>query len=169
MPTHPTGDERPNHQPAPTEIRPAALDDLVTVAAWVRDQDELTRWTGPRYQFPLDPTRLPEQFDWASSDTWVVTDGGDVVAFGQLLRRGPDRQHLARIITAPHRRGEGLGARIVLHLLGRARELGATVATLNVRPDNDAALRLYLRLGFAPAERPPEDPPLVSTFLAIRW
>lgn len=169
MPTHPTRDERPTHEPVPFEVRPATLTDLVTVADWVRDQDELTRWTGPRYTFPLDRTRLPEQFDWAAADTWVVVDAAEVAAFGQLLRRGPERQHLARIITAPHRRGEGLGGRLVAHLLVRARSLGATVATLNVRPDNDPALLLYLRLGFVPAERPPEDPPLPSTFLAYRW
>lgn len=98
-----------------------------------------------------------------------AAEAGAPVAFGQLLPRGPGRQHFARIITAPDRRGEGLGARIVTRLLAQARASGASVATLNVRPGNVEALRLYLRLGFVEAVRPPEDPPLPSTFLAYRF
>lgn len=152
--------------PAPVAARPATLADLATVVSWVRNQDDLTRWTGPRYTYPLDPARNEQDFDWAAADSWVLVDAGTPVAFGQLLPRGPGRQHLARIITAPERRGEGLGARLVTHLLERARALGADRATLNVRPGNDEALRLYLRVGFVRADRPPEDAPLPSTFLA---
>ena len=149
-------------------VRHATVDDLQVVASWVTNQEELTRWTGPRYTFPLDPDTLPAQFDWAATESWVVTDHGAVVAFGQHLPRGPHRRHLARIITAPQRRGEGLAARVVLHILERAKALGATVASLNVRPANDEALRLYRRLGFVDAVRPPEDAPLPSTYLEYR-
>ena len=149
--------------------RPATLADLDVVTSWTRNQEELERWTGPRYTYPLDPARLPELFDWAVSESWVVAEAEDPVAFGQLIPRGPGRQHFARIITAPHRRGEGIGARLVGRLLTRAEALGASVATLNVRPGNDEALRLYLRLGFEVATRPPEDAPLPSTFLAYRF
>ena len=150
-------------------VRPAAVEDLAIVVSWVTNQEELTRWTGPRYTYPLDAATLPEQFDWAAAESWVVTDRGDVVAFGQHLPRGAHRRHLARIITAPHRRGEGLAARVVRHILGRARAAGATVASLNVRPGNDEALRLYRRLGFVDAVRPPEDAPLPSTYLEYRF
>ncbi len=149
-------------------VRPATVDDLAVVVSWITNQEELTRWTGPRYAFPLDPDTLPVQFDWATTESWVVTDHGAVVAFGQHLPRGPHRRHLARIITAPHRRGEGLAARVVLHVLERAKALGATVASLNVRPGNDEALRLYRRLGFVDAVRPQEDAPLPSTYLEYR-
>ncbi len=149
--------------------RPATLADLSVVTSWTRNQEELERWTGPRYTYPLDPTTLPEQFDWVTSESWIVADGDGPVAFGQLIPRGPGRQHFARIITAPRRRGAGIGAHLVGHLLARAEAQGAAVATLNVRPGNDEALRLYLRLGFVEAVRPPEDAPLPSTFLAYRF
>jgi [ribosomal protein S18]-alanine N-acetyltransferase len=154
---------------AAISVRPAAVADLAVVVSWVTNQEELTRWTGPRYTYPLDAATLPEQFDWATSESWVVTDGGAVVAFGQHLPRGPHRRHLARIITAPARRGEGLAARVVRHVLDRAKASGATVASLNVRPGNDEALRLYRRLGFVDAVRPPEDAPLPSTYLEYRF
>ena len=155
--------------PESPALRLATVDDLAVVNAWITNQEELTRWTGPRYTFPLDPATLPEQFDWSITESWVVTDGGAVVAFGQHLPRGPQRRHLARIITAPHRRGEGLAARVVVQILDRARSLGAAVASLNVRPGNDEALRLYRRLGFVDAVRPPEDAPLPSTYLEYRF
>ena len=149
-------------------VRPAAVEDLAIVVSWVTNQEELTRWTGPRYTYPLDEATLPEQFDWATTESWVATDRGAVVAFGQHLPRGLHRRHLARIITAPQRRGEGLAARVVLHILERAQALGARVASLNVRPGNEEALRLYRRLGFVDAVRPPEDAPLPSTYLEFR-
>ena len=139
------------------------------VTAWTRNQEELERWTGPRYTYPLDPDRLPEQFDWAGSESWVVADADGPVAFGQLIPRGPGRQHFARIITAPHRRGEGIGGRLVALLLTRAEALGASVATLNVRPGNDEALRLLPAARLRGRGASPEDPPLPSTFLAYRF
>jgi len=165
---HPHAAPTPNDAPS-TTVRPATLDDLATVVSWVRDQAELERWTGPRYTYPIDLGRLPEFFDLAAAQSWVVADGAAPLAFGQFLRRGPTRAHLARIITAPHRRGEGLGARLVAHLLVEARASGADVASLNVRPGNDEALRLYRRLGFVDAVRPAEDPPLPSTYLEVRF
>jgi [ribosomal protein S18]-alanine N-acetyltransferase len=160
--------DAPRPEPLPT-LRPATLTDLDTVVSWVGDQAELERWTGPRYTYPIDLARLPEFFDLAAARSWVVDDGGAPVAFGQFVHRGPTRAHLARIITAPHRRGEGHAARLVTHLLVEARASGAAVASLNVRPGNDEALRLYRRLGFVDAVRPPEDPPLPSTYLEVRF
>ena len=58
---------------------------------------------------------------------------------------------------------------LVGRLLRRARARGARVVSLNVRPDNHAAARVYERIGFERAERPAEDPPLVSTYYEWRF
>lgn len=150
-------------------VRASTLDDLPTVASWVTDQEQLTRWIGPRFTFPLDASDLPGQFDWSTGESWTAVIDDDVTAFGQLHARGSDRQHLARIITAPDRRGQGIGAVLVRHLVHRSRDLGASVVSLNVRPDNDGAARFYRRLGFVDAVRPAEDRPLPSTYLEWRW
>jgi ribosomal-protein-alanine N-acetyltransferase len=52
------------------------------------------------------------------------------------------------IAVHPHWRGRGLGARLVDFVLTFAREQGCTEATLEVRPSNGPALRLYGRAGF---------------------
>jgi ribosomal protein S18 acetylase RimI-like enzyme len=149
-------------------VRPASLDDLVTITSWIRNQADLELWTGPRYRYPLDPVTLPDELNWSTCESLALDDGGALVAFGQLMPRGSGRLHIVRVIAAPQRRREGLGGLLVQHLLARARDRGAAVASLNVRPGNDIALRLYRRLGFVDATRPAEDAPLPSTYLEYK-
>ncbi|MEW6282737.1 MAG: ribosomal protein S18-alanine N-acetyltransferase [Candidatus Eremiobacterota bacterium] len=60
-----------------------------------------------------------------------------------------DEAHITAIAVDPSRRGEGLGKRLLYHLLLCCRELGARWATLEVRSDNEVALKMYRRFGFA--------------------
>jgi ribosomal-protein-alanine N-acetyltransferase len=59
-----------------------------------------------------------------------------------------DEIHINNIAVLPQFRGHGIGTALMRHVLGEARQLGAKRATLEVRASNDAALRLYERLGF---------------------
>jgi ribosomal-protein-alanine N-acetyltransferase len=59
-----------------------------------------------------------------------------------------DEIHINNIAVLPQFRGQGMGMRLMQHVLVEARRLGATRATLEVRASNQAALRLYKRLGF---------------------
>ena len=52
-------------------------------------------------------------------------------------------------VTAAHRR-KGVGRALLEDILRRARESGCTKVTLEVRDDNEAARRLYKRMGFGP-------------------
>lgn len=49
-------------------------------------------------------------------------------------------------------RGQGWGRRLVEHLLGEARRLGADAVQLTSRPEREAANRLYRRVGFSPRQ-----------------
>jgi aspartyl-tRNA(Asn)/glutamyl-tRNA(Gln) amidotransferase subunit A len=155
--------QRPGVDGRGPTFRRARSDDYPRVAAWASNLTELVLWTGPRYT--MDDLRdLPTFFDLARAESWVLDEGGRAIAFGQLIARGAERIHLVRIITDPAERRAGHAGALVTRLLERARARGAAVASLNVRPDNAAAARLYERLGFRPAQRPSEDPPLVSTY-----
>jgi ribosomal-protein-alanine N-acetyltransferase len=56
--------------------------------------------------------------------------------------------HILAIATHPdHRRG-GVGAQLLGHVLAEGRRTGCTVATLEVRRGNHAAIALYARGGF---------------------
>ena len=64
-----------------------------------------------------------------------------------------DEAHITLLAIAPPYRGQGLGRRLLLHLLASARQRDLTRATLEVRATNQPALTLYESLGFRTAGR----------------
>ncbi|GAB4329399.1 MAG: hypothetical protein Kow0074_25860 [Candidatus Zixiibacteriota bacterium] len=73
---------------------------------------------------------------------------GEVVGTAALLR-GPNRHvELAKMGVASHARGKQVGRRLALHMIERARRLGATDIVLATSPKLTAALHLYRSLGF---------------------
>jgi ribosomal-protein-alanine N-acetyltransferase len=59
-----------------------------------------------------------------------------------------DEIHINNLALLPPYRAQGIGTTLMQHVLDEGRRLGARRATLEVRASNDAALRLYQRLGF---------------------
>jgi ribosomal-protein-alanine N-acetyltransferase len=59
-----------------------------------------------------------------------------------------DEIHINNVAVRPQFRGRGIGTTLMHHVLAEGRELGARRATLEVRASNEAARRLYERLGF---------------------
>jgi len=72
---------------------------------------------------------------------------GILAGYAGLWFDGDDAQVMT-IGTAAAHQGRGLGRVMLDALVARARELGATSVLLEVRVDNDPALRLYERAGF---------------------
>lgn len=84
--------------------------------------------------------------------------------------------HLLNVCVHPDHQRRGLGRTMVEFLLDLARERGARVALLEVRPSNLAAYKLYIGLGFDeiglrknyyPAARGREDAILLARDLAV--
>lgn len=59
-----------------------------------------------------------------------------------------DEAHLTSIAVHPEWRGRGLGRALMEEMLALARSLGVRAMTLEVRPSNLPARRLYASLGF---------------------
>ncbi len=59
-----------------------------------------------------------------------------------------DELHINNLAVAPQYRGAGVGTALLGEVVRQGTELGARRATLEVRRANDAARRLYERLGF---------------------
>ena len=146
-------------------IREARRADLEVVAAWLGSAADCRLWAGHRVPFPVDLGTLPRAIEWDASESWCVTEGGSVVAFGQLVPKPGDRLHLSRVIAAPRRRGAGLGRIISTHLLETALSRAPAVVSLNVIRDNARAIQLYRSLGFVAAERPRDEPESTSAYM----
>ena len=72
----------------------------------------------------------------------------EVVGHG-VLSAAAGEAHLLNVCIRRDRQGDGLGRALVLHMLARAKVLGAEVLFLEVRPSNMIALKLYDSLGFS--------------------
>ncbi|MGN8246936.1 ribosomal protein S18-alanine N-acetyltransferase [Cellulomonas soli] len=73
--------------------------------------------------------------------------GGRLVGYAGLWFDGQDAQVMT-VGTAQAHQGRGVGRLLLDALVERARTLGAEVLLLEVRVDNEPALRLYAAAGF---------------------
>ncbi len=79
----------------------------------------------------------------------VARVDGEVIAYAGLWMM-VDEAHITTFAVLPAWRRQGVGSRLLLAMLDLAIELGATLATLEVRLSNLEARRLYERFGFRP-------------------
>lgn len=70
-----------------------------------------------------------------------------VLGYGGFWLLG-DEAHISTLAVKQEYRGQRLGELILLYMLDKAAELGAEVATLEVRVSNVVAQNLYLKYGF---------------------
>jgi ribosomal-protein-alanine N-acetyltransferase len=99
-----------------------------------------TPWTADMFRWELRNRDV--------SATYVArVPGGRVAAFC-CIWVVLDELHINNIAVARRARRQGLARRLLGHVIQEAVERGAMRATLEVRRSNQAALRLYERMGF---------------------
>jgi ribosomal-protein-alanine N-acetyltransferase len=77
----------------------------------------------------------------------VVECLGEIGGYG-IMSYGAGEAHILNVCIHEDLRGGGLGRRLMLYLLDRARGAGMQDAFLEVRPSNPNAIALYESLGF---------------------
>lgn len=83
----------------------------------------------------------------AGYSCWVCRGGEGLLGYAVLMLAAGEAHLLNLTIDSPfHRRG--YGSRLLVHLVGTARDYGAKDLFLEVRPSNAAGLELYARHGF---------------------
>jgi len=82
----------------------------------------------------------------------VAILGGEVVGYGGIWLV-VDEAHVTTIAVSEEQRRNGIGWKLMVELLQRAKEAGMTCSTLEVRASNEAAIKLYERLGYHIAAR----------------
>jgi ribosomal-protein-alanine N-acetyltransferase len=98
-------------------------------------------WPAYAFRQEIEANRLARYLICRTAD--------EVVAYGGIWMM-VDEAHVTTFAVLPAWRRQAIGSRLLLALLELAAELGASVATLEVRLSNLPARRLYERFGFRP-------------------
>jgi ribosomal protein S18 acetylase RimI-like enzyme len=141
------------------DLRPFDALQLPRLMSWFPDAASCGAWGGPHFRFPYDAVSFREDARIDVLPTFVLAGaGGALLAFGQYYDR-IGRCHLAHLAVAPEARGRGVGTQLIRQLCVKgASELGTRGFSLFVLRRNDAATRLYRRLGFSEIDYPQRLP-----------
>ena len=81
-------------------------------------------------------------------ECWVITLETQIVGFG-ISNYSVTEAHLLKLAIAPDHQQQGLGQKMLLHLVSMARIHGAVEMFLEVRVSNSTAIKLYEKNHFA--------------------
>lgn len=119
-------------------FREMTLEDIPEVSEIERESFQ-TPWSEDSFVSEL----LYNQLAWY----YVLEYKGRVVAYGGLWTIAGEG-HITNIAVGKALRGHGLGRRITVEMIKAGEMKGCTRFTLEVRPANTEAVRLYESLGF---------------------
>ena len=144
----------------PVPLRPLAPADVPRVAELERELFGSSAWTEAMIRGELTaPGRwyaaADDPADAALDAGAAAGSGGgaqQLVGYAGLWFDG-DVSQVMTIGVAPAMQREGIGSALLGALVERSRDLGATAVLLEVRVDNDPAVALYERFGFAMLDR----------------
>lgn len=135
-------------------LRPALPAQAVQLGRWLPNQAALELWGGDGFHYPLQNLAFLQQLYLPKTQSFWLIDQQQAVAFGQLCDRF-NRHHLARLLVAPSKRGQGFGKALVLALLKKAQEDDSSKSfSLFVHRTNSRALNCYQSLGFQFSPQP---------------
>jgi len=121
-------------------LRPMTLADLPEVMALEKQA----------YAAPWPETAYRQELQYGERSHFeVVRRDGTLIGYSGMWHF-VDEVHVGTLVTHPAARGAGIGELLLANIIHRAIQQGAQTVTLEVRPSNAAALRLYRRYGFAP-------------------
>ena len=142
--------------------------DAATIAAWVTSPEEASRWAS--MAAVPDAATFERWHDDPDVAPFVVRDDRRLVAYGEIWEDHEAAEaELARLLVAPHARGNGIGRWLARALADEAHGRGFADVWLRVVPDNAAALRAYVAAGFVPAAADAERAFNVGQPVAYRW
>lgn len=125
---------------AESQIRPMGEADLSAVVA-IEQQVQYAPWSRQQFAQSLQ----------AGHACWVLVQGPQVLGYA-VLQTVLDEASLLIMAVQPARQGQGLGRHLLAQALERLPQ-SIQMVFLEVRVSNQAAIRLYDRLGFCEAGR----------------
>ena len=148
------------------KVTESDVDELMT---WFPTRESVDIWGGPVFRFPFTRETFHEDCHWDEFATYRLQDEqSEFAAFGQMGERY-GRSHFARLIANPEMRGQGVGKKLMLHLMEEARrQQGNDEFGLFVYRDNAPALHCYQSVGFEITEYPDDAPMPDECYYLIR-
>ena len=133
--------------------------DIDALMGWFPDARSVDIWGGPEFRYPFTHESFRSDCRLNEMHSYCLRDpDGEMVGFGQVYDRY-DRGHLARLITHPNKRRQGIGRRLIEMLVEVAQQsCGYNECSLFVYRDNEPAYRCYLAMGFVLREYPDDAP-----------
>jgi [ribosomal protein S18]-alanine N-acetyltransferase len=130
---------------APLKIRPMVASDIDSVIL-LENSSFPDPWPRSLYEQELKGNHYSRYYVIVPAREGDVSPS--VLGQGGYWLMG-DEAHIVTLAVHPDWRGQSLGRWLLLTLIEEARERGAQMVTLEVRPSNHAALALYQKTGFA--------------------
>ncbi|HET9700093.1 MAG TPA: ribosomal protein S18-alanine N-acetyltransferase [Burkholderiales bacterium] len=130
----------------------------------LQDLDAVIAIENRVYPFPWTRGNFRDSIS-AGYDCRVFELAGVIIGYGVVMR-AVDEAHLLNLSVAANWQGRGYGRALLRHFMSFARDGACNFISLEVRPSNLAAIRLYqsegfreiaVRRGYYPAERGRED------------
>jgi ribosomal-protein-alanine N-acetyltransferase len=128
----------------PASIRQAELGDLASIVRIEKQSFDRDAWDRELF---LDYLARSDR-----SVFLVAAIDGTVVGYA-LAFHSPTRAELHSIAVAPGARGQGIAAALLRRVVLLLSRRGFETVSLNVRLENEAAIRLYRKLGFQRVRR----------------
>jgi [ribosomal protein S18]-alanine N-acetyltransferase len=110
------------------------------------DLDSVLRIERAIYDFPWTRGNFRDSLR-AGYSCWAARAEGELIGYAVMMLAAGEA-HLLNLSVAAARQRRGHGRAFLAHLLAAARDHGARVLFLEVRPSNAAAQRLYATFGF---------------------
>jgi ribosomal-protein-alanine N-acetyltransferase len=112
------------------------------------DLDKVVAMERALFDDAWSPEMFWDELAQGGTRTYVVAEeNGDVLGYAGLAAM-PDEGYVQTLAVAPAHQKQGLGATLLTHLMDDARRRGLPRVGLEVRIDNEPAIRLYERFGF---------------------
>jgi ribosomal-protein-alanine N-acetyltransferase len=112
-----------------------------------KELDEVVAAEKEVYPFPWTRGNFTDALQ-AGYSAWVLRDASGRIAAYSVMMMALDEAHLLNLSVARHAQRSGLGWRTLDWMADVARGYGGRTMLLEVRPSNEAAIRLYERYGF---------------------
>lgn len=98
------------------------------------------------YEFPWTEGVFKDCFK-AGYSCWVCEDVDRILGYS-IISIALGEAHILNISVAPEEQGQGIGRRMLTHLVDVARWYKTETVFLEVRPSNIGAVKLYKKMGF---------------------